>query len=61
MPKEAASKILVSSDTSHPDGKLGEKYEKLQQVYRNVCLERDLLRKALKFYAAHLRGEIDIG
>jgi len=38
---------------------LEEKYDKLQQAYRNVCLERDLLRRSIKVYAAHLVTGID--
>lgn len=33
----------------------------LQQAYQNVCLERDLLRRAIKLYAAHLGTGIDTG
>ena len=29
------------------------KYQKLQQAYQDVCLERDLLRKALRLYVSY--------
>jgi hypothetical protein len=38
---------------------LEEKYQKLQQAYYNVCHERDLLRRVIKVYAAHVGTGID--
>ena len=59
MTKNAASKLLEAPEPAHPNGKLEEKYEQLQQDYRNVCLERDLLRKAIKLYSKHRLNGID--
>ena len=51
MPKKAASKSQGSPKIPHFEENWEEKYEQLQQAYLNVCLERDLLRKAVRIYA----------
>jgi len=55
MPKKTSSNSPEAFDPTHPEGNCEEKYEKLQQAYQNVCLERDLLRRAIKVYAKYFR------
>jgi hypothetical protein len=32
---------------------LEEKYQRLMKAYQNVCMERDMLRKAIQVYASY--------
>lgn len=51
--QKAISSVEKELFQDHPHLSLEEKYQRLQQAYQNVCLERDLLRKALRLYVSY--------
>ncbi len=55
MPQKEAtsSKLETARVHSSKESTWPERYLALQQAYQDVCLERDLLRKALGIYTNH--------